>query len=153
MATRKISLGFVVRSKGKYLVGKATRKKGPCWTFFKGHQEPGEAYLETAIRELQEETGIDLRLFPHILSNVQQVPDVRYRVQKYKKDVYLFFIDDPDGVLEKVDLVCNSFWGGENLPEIEEYQWCEFDELEAILFKSQHCVLPVIKKKFEGEDE
>ena len=153
MSTKNISLGFVVRSKGKYLVGKATRKKEPCWTFFKGHQEQGEAYLETAIRELKEETGIDLRLFPVLLANVPQAPDVKYRVQKYNKDVYLFFVDDPDGVLESVNLVCSSFWGGQQFPEIEDYKWCDFEELEGMLFKSQHCVIPVIREMFEKKEE
>ena len=44
--SKKISLGFVVRSKGEYLIGRATKKKDPSWTFFKGQPEPGEAYEE-----------------------------------------------------------------------------------------------------------
>ena len=35
---------------------------GGHWSFPKGHVEPGETETETAIREIKEETGIDVEL-------------------------------------------------------------------------------------------
>lgn len=31
-----------------------------CWSFPKGHMEPGETELQTAVREIKEETNIDV---------------------------------------------------------------------------------------------
>ena len=31
-----------------------------CWSFPKGHMEPGETEIQTAIREIKEETNIDV---------------------------------------------------------------------------------------------
>lgn len=41
------------------------------WTFPKGHVEYGENYIETAIREVKEETGLDVKI-------IKQLCDVEY---------------------------------------------------------------------------
>lgn len=33
-----------------------------CWSFPKGHMEPGENEMQTAIREIKEETNIDVSI-------------------------------------------------------------------------------------------
>lgn len=47
--------------------------------FPKGHMEPGESELETAIRELKEETGIDVNVIPgfrrQIEYELRRIPD------------------------------------------------------------------------------
>ena len=57
-----ISCGFLVKSvDDRFLLGRATGHPEPyCWSVFKGHSRKGETYLETAIRELKEESGIDI---------------------------------------------------------------------------------------------
>ena len=54
------------------------------WQSVTGSQEPGESLLETAVRELREETGIDAAAIGHIsdwhLSNVYEIyPRWRHR--------------------------------------------------------------------------
>jgi|LauGreDrversion4_2_1035121.scaffolds.fasta_scaffold01188_26 bis(5'-nucleosidyl)-tetraphosphatase len=42
------------------------------WGIPKGHMEPGETYVETAVRETKEEAGIDIKIItqlPHVFSN------------------------------------------------------------------------------------
>ena len=46
--------GLVINSKGEYLL---IRRSG-LWDLPKGHQEPGEPIEETALREVEEETGL-----------------------------------------------------------------------------------------------
>ena len=46
--------GLVTNAKGEFLL---IRRSG-LWDLPKGHQEPGEALEETALREVQEETGL-----------------------------------------------------------------------------------------------
>ncbi len=47
--------------------------------FPKGHMEPGESELETAIRELKEETGVDVKVIPgfrrQIEYELRRIPD------------------------------------------------------------------------------
>ena len=38
-------------------------KGGKHWSFPKGHKDPGESDLETATRELKEETGLDIEKY------------------------------------------------------------------------------------------
>jgi bis(5'-nucleosidyl)-tetraphosphatase len=66
MAREERSAGFVIF----HIVGEGVREYllldyGRHWDFVKGHVEPGENDLATALRELHEETGIiDARVIP-----------------------------------------------------------------------------------------
>jgi bis(5'-nucleosidyl)-tetraphosphatase len=65
MAKRERSAGVLVfratKTGRKYLL----LNYGRHWDFPKGHVEPGEDLLQTALRELEEETGInDVQVFP-----------------------------------------------------------------------------------------
>jgi hypothetical protein len=37
--------------------------------------------------------------------------------------VYVFFLDDPLGILQGVELTCQSFFGSQNTPEMDSYMW------------------------------
>jgi 8-oxo-dGTP diphosphatase len=50
----------IVVHRGKVLVGRRTDGEPP-WTFIAGEQEPGELPADTIVREVKEETGLDLR--------------------------------------------------------------------------------------------
>ena len=57
-----VSSGFVILNKREeVLLGRVDAHDPPYqYTVFKGQQEKGESLLDTAIRELQEESGIDV---------------------------------------------------------------------------------------------
>jgi len=56
----------VVDEKGRYLLVK--HRYGGHWDFPKGHMEGDESPLEAALREVLEETGLELELFgEHVL--------------------------------------------------------------------------------------
>ena len=60
---REFSAGGVVSRKGRLLLIKVANLDGEKrWTFPKGHAEPGETSEETALREVQEETGWRCRI-------------------------------------------------------------------------------------------
>ncbi|WP_298441708.1 NUDIX domain-containing protein [uncultured Ferrimonas sp.] len=61
-ATRPtVGVGIILqRQDGKVLLGKRKNAHAPYWSIPGGHMEAGETFEQTAIRELQEETGVRL---------------------------------------------------------------------------------------------
>lgn len=64
------------------------------WDLPKGHVDPGESDLETALRELQEETGISanqIKLDPEFrFSHFYQVKKKRYGKRPVQKELVIF---------------------------------------------------------------
>lgn len=139
--TKEISAGFIIRGKdGRYLLGKAEKHPPPyAWSVFKGGQEEGEDLINTAIRELKEETGIDIAADERLNRNISTNYVYSYKLRH--KDVYLFLLNDVHGVLDGFKFTCNSFWGENNLPEIGDWKWFHIDELEDVIFPSQSGVI------------
>lgn len=116
------SCGAVVFDGDKILV---IQQAAGHWGFPKGHVEEGETEVETAIREIKEETNVDVEINEKF----------RY-VEKYfpkedvEKDVVFF-------VAQKI--------GGENIAQEEEVQnivWVSCEEaMELLTFESSKNVL------------
>lgn len=59
----RVGLGVIVMKDNKVLVGRRKGSHGAgCWAFPGGHQDFGETWEECAQRELEEETGIKIKL-------------------------------------------------------------------------------------------
>ena len=58
------SCGAVIfrKTRGKYAVLLIKNRYADFWSFPKGHVEDGENEYQTAIREVKEETGIDIKI-------------------------------------------------------------------------------------------
>ena len=107
------SCGAIIFNEGKVLVVKQT---SGFYGFPKGHVEIGETEKETAIREVKEETGLDIKI----------ISDKRY-TQSYivKENVHkdvVFFIAKLENNNEK-----------RQVEEIEEILWIDINEVENIL--------------------
>jgi len=134
---KKVSTGFIVVSKdNKILIGKGCNRSSNCWTVFKGGVEEGESWIETAIRELKEESGIDINSSVVLQKSISTVPVHSYSMRK--KDVYLYLLKDDEGILDDFDFCCDSRVEGDGPPEILAYKWVDIDELNDYLFFSQH---------------
>lgn len=57
---REVSCGCIIIKDDKVLL--VQNIKGKHWSFPKGHMEDGETEKETAIREVKEETNIDVKI-------------------------------------------------------------------------------------------
>lgn len=80
------------------------------WSFPKGHVEPGETEVETAQREVMEETGIDILLYPTFRETVTYYP---------KRDIFkevVYFL----AKAKNYDFVAQE-------DEIAEIRWAEID--------------------------
>lgn len=122
---------------------------GNNWSIPKGLQDPEEHYFTTAIRELQEETGIEYFGVDYIKAEI--LPDSVYKNgKKILKSLVLFTRNLP----EDFDLKCVSNFkskSGELLPEICEYRWVTLDEAPNYIHESQIANLEIIKMQIKFE--
>lgn len=123
MSKTAISCGAVVYKKDKgntliLLVKQAG--KNPGWGIPKGHMEPGETYLTTAIREVKEEAGIDIKI-------VTRLPHVIMKKNSYKKIVIPYLAtqscdSEPRCDHESSEVVDVKWFNIDFLPPIYSYQ-------------------------------
>lgn len=111
----------VQRNNGKdsFLVVKS---RSGHWSFPKGHAESGESSLETAARELYEETGLKKVTFITQETFSETRISVEFDETILKTTIwYLCFIDQN----EKVNI--------QDTDEIVEYRWLGFDDAYELL--------------------
>ncbi len=70
------------------------RGKHNDWSFPKGHCEAGESFEETALREIQEETGLAVELR-------QRLPDMQYKDSKQEDVVVAMYLGAPSNADQK----------------------------------------------------
>ena len=92
----------------RYLLIKNRRSSN--WSFPKGHVEDGETLEETAIREVYEEAGIRIKIFPGFLSKSQYT--IQNRIQKTVQ-IFAATTDDEQTRIQP--------------EEIEDYIWLPFE--------------------------
>ncbi len=112
------SSGFIVYRRNpkkgvEYLV---VRQGNDIWCFPKGHIENRESELQAAIRELREETGLEVRLF----LGFKEI--ISYQIDKNTVKKVVFFMGE--GNTDQVQ--CDG-------REIIEYRWLPYKEAEKIL--------------------
>jgi 8-oxo-dGTP pyrophosphatase MutT (NUDIX family) len=120
---RATSAGGVVvsaeRDRPSLVVGMRRRgRDSVTWTLPKGTPHPGESTEETALREVAEETGLEIRI-------VEPLPSIEYAfVQdgtRIRKTVHYFLMEPVGGDLSQHD------------HEFEAVRWVPFDEAAGLL--------------------
>ena len=95
------------------------------WGFPKGHTEDQETDIQTAIREVTEETGINIEILDGFKKSIKYIP-----FPEVLKKV-IFFI----GITEEEKVTIDK-------DEIEDYMWCSYEEaLKMITYKPQRDVM------------
>lgn len=100
------------------------------WDFPKGHVEEGETEIETAIREVKEETNIDIKI--------------------EKENKYISEYSPKENVMKTVIYFIGEKVGGEDKPQIEEVsdvEWLDVNKaVERITHqRSKEIMMQVIK--------
>lgn len=104
----------------KVLILKRTPERSGYWQPVCGGVESGEKFIETALREVWEETGI---------SNIKLIRDLKYT---FKNE------EPKNGVLMDMQDFCYAA-EVEDIPEVklsdehEDYKWCSYDEAKEYL--------------------
>lgn len=135
--------GVIVVLKGeqnKFLMLEREETKND-WTFAKGHAEEGETPKETAMRELEEETGIkeiEILDLPLIHEEYEIVSHSEKRLKI--NDYFIGFVKDKNVKIEK--------------EEIQSYKWVTFEEaLNSFQHESRKQVLKETQKYIQNESE
>ena len=87
-----------------------------CWSFPKGHMEIGETEVQTALRELFEETGLSAKL------DVGRSASIEYPISNFARKQVTFYLGEVSGVPITRE--------GEN----SKFQWVAADKLKDFLF-------------------
>ncbi len=116
MKTEVSAGGIVFRVRGAGVEVLLMRDRFGRWTFPKGHQDPGEAIETTALREIEEETGILGRILDY-------VGEIEYSFVSeghlINKKVHLYLVEAISS-----DLNLNDF-------EAKDAQWVGLEEIES----------------------
>lgn len=113
-----IVIGFAAGAP-QLVVGKRRRERdGVTWTLPKGTPNRGETTEETALREVREESGLDVRIIRRFESIEYQFNQGRTRIHK---TVHYFLMVPTGGDLGRHD------------HEFDEVRWIGFDEAATLL--------------------
>jgi 8-oxo-dGTP pyrophosphatase MutT (NUDIX family) len=128
MATLPVSCGvLLLNARGEILMCHATG--GPRWDIPKGIADAGETEREAAVRELAEETGLQLL--------GEDLRDLGRHKYLRGKDLHLF-----STLIERIDTtlcVCTSYFvdtHGKQRPEVDAFAWVPIDQAPSRCGKS-----------------
>lgn len=141
MLDKKSTFGIFLYSikTSKLLICKASGNYGG-WSIPKGMAEEGESPAETAVRELWEETGIDVNSLK--ISSIVELDPVMYKTRKKILKSFLYIIEDD---LSDFDFKCISLVDGK-YPEISDYKLVELENAEKVLHEAQASKIAEIKQ-------
>lgn len=95
------------------------------WDIPKGMQDPGEASLDAAMRELREEAGL--------VFDPPMFTDLGCFDYRKDKKLHLFRVRAPDALQNLDHLCCTSFFPhhvtGEPTPECDAFRWASRNEI------------------------
>jgi len=122
----------------RILVCHPTNSRWNNWSIPKGVMEKGEEIYDVCVRELNEETGIDIDKINILASH--RLPTRKYQKQEKSLESYLI-ITDTDFSDHKF---ISNLVEGKDFPEIDKWKWVTLEEAVKMIHQSQIENLPLI---------
>lgn len=134
-----MSAGVVMTDGAAVLLGHATGT--PYWDLPKGRMEPGETPLQGCLREVREETGLDLRGQPLV-----DLGRFKYRPQK---DLHLFLLR-VTALPDPAHLACSTSFTdrhGREVIELDRFANVPYDALHRFVAPAMaRVLLPLLRE-------
>lgn len=120
-----ISCGIIITDTKKVLLGHTTYRN--FWDIPKGHVEGNENYLECCLRELKEETGLDLSGFE---DKIEELGTFKYSKIK-NLHLYKIIIDDFNKLPTLDTYKCTTYFEekGKQLPELDYFAYVDLEDI------------------------
>jgi len=125
---------------GRILICHPTGTRWNNWSIPKGVMEEGESNYEVSVRELKEETGIDISKI-NVVSQ-HELPPRKYKKQQKRLESFLV-ITDSDFSNHKYT---SNLVIGKDFPENDKWKWVTLGEALTIVHETQAENLPLIAK-------
>ena len=134
---KQVTAGVLIQNSKGQILGCIPFGKGDVFDIPKGHVDSGEDNFVAAIREVREETSIELRK-----SDIEFLGQFHYN--KYK-DLALFY---HRGEYDVSKLSCSSLFTfyGREVPEMIGYKWIDVKDIENSFYKS---LGPILTQELE----
>jgi predicted NUDIX family NTP pyrophosphohydrolase len=124
----------------KVLICHATNASWTTWSIPKGLKDKKENAYAAAVRELEEETGIDLSHL-HIIS-IATLEPVKYQKQNKVLESFLVVTDTS---LRDHNFKCRSMIN-ESMPEVDRWSWVTLDDMLLKVHETQRANYSQIRK-------
>jgi ADP-ribose pyrophosphatase YjhB (NUDIX family) len=145
-----ISAGILIKSGDKYLLAHATGQKADKgWGIPKGRVDEGETIEQAAVRETQEECGLDIPV-----NEIKPLTEVSYKSSDEQGKVMKtlkVFIHEGDESLQQSPLSCSTYFNppwvknpNVKMPEIDGFKWVTLDEAKSMSMKSIKSVFDLL---------
>lgn len=121
------------REKGNIFLLLLHETRSRFWSFPKGHMEEDETEEQTAVREVLEETGLQVELLPDFRESVE------YSIGVNKRKQAVFFLAE----IQKDPILCEG--------EIESYRWVSLAEVYAMLHGEYAVLLEQLAEWFNRQ--
>jgi putative (di)nucleoside polyphosphate hydrolase len=118
---------YLINNKNQILLVHPINAPKNMWSIPKGIMNKGETYMETALRELFEETNVKLDINSHKIKRKMEFDLLRYRKTKKQLKSYCLIVDDD---FSGETLKCTSTFenrDGVKVPENDLVHWFPLD--------------------------
>lgn len=135
---------FLVNKNFELLICRITNSNPVTYSIPKGLIDKGEDEHDAAIRELLEETNVNIKDYHYL----RVLPEVKYKAKEKTLYPHLLFEHENGFDFNAFELKCNSLVNND-FPEVDEFRWVSLNEVHNYIHESQTRCIPEIKRIIE----